>query len=125
MSGYGPQGSPTVLIPTVPQPSAGAPGLKPPADSSWLDSNLVNEPQFITNSSGSMASNLLSGNGVVVAEGAGPSTPPSNDDSNTQIYLETIAPNTKAQQGIAAINNTAAVQMAGVPSGAVSFYKWF
>ena len=123
MAGGGPQGSPTVLQPIVPQPSASSPGFRPPGDSSWLDANLPNEPQFLTNSSASMASNLVSGNEAVVAEGAGPSTPPNRGALNTSTFLNSISPNTKTQQGSPSINKPGGVVYAGLDPAAISWVK--
>jgi hypothetical protein len=121
MAGYGPQGSPTTLTPTVPQPSAGAPGLRPPGDSSWLDANVPNEPQFVTNSAAQMSTNLTNGNALVIAQGRLAPTAPNRQYLNTQGAV--AYPNNQTQQATAWLAKPA-VPMAGVDPAAISWVKY-
>jgi hypothetical protein len=120
MAGFGPQGSNTVIIPTL--PTAPAPGnIVPPGDSSWLDANRPNEPQVVTNSSASMASNLSAGNSSVVGQGAGSSTPPNRSQLNTEAVVALHNPAVQGQQGTPAL--TTAPVYAGVAPNTFSWVK--
>lgn len=86
-----------------------------------MDANRPNEPQFVTNSSASMASNLSAGNAAVVADGAGPSTPPNRSQLNTEAVVALHNPAVQGQQGTPAL--TSPPVYAGVAPNSFSFVK--
>src|SRR5438309_849733 len=117
MSGPGPQAGPTFIK----NPNPGDGKVRFQNDVGYLDYVIPGTwasgtPDFVVNSS---VNDLTGNNAAAVAQGATAPTAPSNDDSNTQIFLETISPNTKTSQGQAQITNSSGIPViAGNPGAA-------